>query len=319
MKPCRSSHQEVINSTVRIATRASKLALWQAEYIQSLIEKTSPDLQVEIVHVHTLGDTNQTDPLRQFGGTGVFTKEVQASVLKNETDLAVHSLKDLPTSSPDGLVLAGVPDRAARADVLVCPEGQTVDSLDDLPKAARIGTGSPRRQAQLAHVRPDLQMLEIRGNLQTRLQKLDDGEYDAIVLAEAGLTRLKLDQRISFVFPVDVMIPAVGQGAIGIECRSNDQTTQQILAKLTDQNVWTAVAAERALLRELQAGCHAPLGAWTELANGQLTLSSVLLSPDGVTRLTAHDTLPAGDPEALGKSVAHKLQAIGGHALVHPS
>lgn len=319
MKPCLSSHQVTTNSFVKIATRASKLALWQAEYIRSLIEKTSPEVQVEIVHVHTLGDSNQTDPLRQFGGTGVFTKEVQASVLKNETDLAVHSLKDLPTSSPDGLVLAGVPDRAARADVLVCPEGRKLATLSDLSNGARIGTGSPRRQAQLSHIRPDLQMLEIRGNLQTRLKKLDDGDYDAIVLAEAGLARLKMDHRISFVFPTELMIPAVGQGAIGVECRADDETTQQILAKLTDQNVWAAVSAERALLRELEAGCHAPLGAWTELSEDQLTLSSVLLSPDGVTRLTAQDTMPATDPEAVGISVANKLRAIGGDALVHPA
>lgn len=318
MKPCQSSHQTMANSVVRIATRASKLALWQAEYIRSLIEKTSADTRVEIVHIHTLGDANQTDPLRQFGGTGVFTKEVQTSVLNNETDLAVHSLKDLPTASPDGLILAAVPERAPRADVLVCREGQKLESLDDLPNAARIGTGSPRRQAQLSHVRPDLQMLEIRGNLQTRLKKLDDGEYDAIVLAEAGLTRLEMDHRISFVFPTDLMIPAVGQGAIGVECRANDEATQQILSKLTNQEVWSAVTAERALLRELKAGCHAPLGAWTELVDDQLTLSAVLLSPDGVTRLTAKDTLSAENPEALGSSVAHKLQAIGGDALVHP-
>lgn len=319
MKPCQSSHQITASSVVKIATRASKLALWQAEYIRSLIERTSPDVQVEIVHVHTLGDANQTDPLRQFGGTGVFTKEVQASVLNKESDLAVHSLKDLPTSSPDGLVLAGVPDRAARADVLVCPEGQKLETLDDLPNGARIGTGSPRRQAQLSHIRPDLQMLEIRGNLQTRLKKLDDGEFDAIVLAEAGLTRLKMDHRISFVFSIDLMIPAVGQGAIGVECRADDEATQTILSKLTDQDVWAAVSAERALLRELEAGCHAPLGAWTELSDDQLTLSSVLLSPDGVTRLTAEDTLSAADPEAVGISVANKLKAIGGDALIHPA
>lgn len=306
------------NSVLRIATRASKLALWQAEYIQSLIEKTSPDIQVEIVHIHTQGDANLTDPLRQFGGTGVFTKEVQVSVLKHETDLAVHSLKDLPTMTAEGLVLAAVPNRAPRADVLVCPEGQMLESLDDLPQAARIGTGSPRRQAQLLHVRSDLQMLEIRGNLQTRLKKLDEGEYDAIVLAEAGLTRLDMDHRITFVFPNDLMIPAVGQGAIGVECRSDDEATQSILAKLTDKDVWSAVTAERALLRELKAGCHAPLGAWTELTNEQLTLSAVLLSEDGAIRLTAQDTLSAENPDALGLSVAKKLQAIGGDALVHP-
>ncbi|MEP3477952.1 MAG: hydroxymethylbilane synthase [Fuerstiella sp.] len=317
MKPCQSSHQVTTNSVVRIATRASKLALWQAEYIQSLIEKTSPETQVEIVHVHTEGDVNLTDPLRQFGGTGVFTKEVQVSVLKSATDIAVHSLKDLPTVPTDGLVLATVPERAARADVIVCPEGKKLESIDDLPNAARIGTGSPRRQAQLLHVRPDLNMLEIRGNLQTRLKKLDDGEYDAIVLAQAGLTRLEMDDRISFVFPVDLMTPAVGQGAIGVECRADDEATQQILNKLTDKDAWSAITAERALIRELEAGCHAPLGAWTSLTDGKLKLSAVLLSEDGTTRLTAEDQLPAEDAKALGISVAKKLQAIGGDDLLH--
>ena len=317
MKPCQSSHQIATNSVVRIATRASKLALWQAEYIQSLIEKTSPEIQVEIVHVHTEGDVNLTDPLRQFGGTGVFTKEVQVSVLKSATDIAVHSLKDLPTIPTDGLVLATVPERAARADVIVCPEGQKLESIDDLPEAARIGTGSPRRQAQLLHLRPDLKMLEIRGNLQTRLKKLDDGEYDAIILAQAGLTRLEMDHRISFIFPVDLMTPAIGQGAIGVECRTDDQATQLILNKLTDKDAWSAITAERALIRELEAGCHAPLGAWTSLADGKLKLSAVLLSEDGITRLTAEDQLPAKDAKTLGISVAKKLQAIGGDDLLH--
>lgn len=303
-------------SVVRIATRASKLALWQAEYIRSLIESTSPDVNVEIVHVHTQGDANLTDPLRQFGGTGVFTKEVQVSVLNNETDLAVHSLKDLPTISEKGMVLAAVPDRAPRADVIVCPEGEQLQDVNQLPEGARIGTGSPRRQAQLLHRRPDLTMLEIRGNLQTRLKKLDDGEYDAIVLAEAGLRRLEMDNRISLQIPTDIVMPAVGQGAIGVECRSDDETTQQILAKLTNQNVWQAVTAERALLRELRAGCHAPLGAWTKLENDQLSLSAVLLSADGKTRLTAHESADIGQAESLGCLVADQLKTAGGHDLL---
>lgn len=303
-------------TVVRIATRASKLALWQAEYIRSLIETTSPDVSVEIVHVHTQGDANLTDPLRQFGGTGVFTKEVQVSVLKKETDLAVHSLKDLPTVSEDGMALAAVPDRAPRADVIVCRDGERLEALDQLPEGARIGTGSPRRQAQLLHLRPDLTMLEIRGNLQTRFKKLDDGEYDAIVLAEAGLRRLEMDHRISFQIPTDVVMPAVGQGAIGVECRSDDASTKQILAKLTNSDVWQAITAERALLRELRAGCHAPLGAWTELDDGQLTLNAVLLSADGKIRLTAQDCRPSDAAESLGVSVAERLIAAGGSELV---
>lgn len=304
------------SSVVRIATRASKLALWQAEYIRSLIEKTSADSKVEIVHVHTQGDANLTDPLRQFGGTGVFTKEVQISVLNGETDLAVHSLKDLPTVIEDGLALAAVPDRAPRADVVVAPEGTVINGLDDLPEGARVGTGSPRRQAQLLHHRSDLQMLEIRGNLQTRLKKLQDGEYDVIVLAEAGLRRLGLDERITFELPMETVMPAVGQGAIGVECRADDEQTRRLLKAITNPEVLSAVTAERSLLKELRAGCHAPLGAWTELSDGQLTLAAVLLSQDGKTRLTASGQDSVVNAERLGCNVAGQLLASGGDQLL---
>ena len=184
--------------TIRIATRSSKLALWQAHHVKSLITGACA-VNVVIVHVRTEGDQNQTDPLRQFGGAGLFTREVQRSVLDGDAHIAVHSLKDLPTESADGLLLAGIPQRAPKFDAILLPEGASiVNSVRDLPNEARIGTGSPRRQAQLLHLRPDLRVLEIRGNVETRIAKLDDGEYDAIVLAEAGLRRLGLEDRISF-------------------------------------------------------------------------------------------------------------------------
>ncbi|MEZ6124519.1 MAG: hydroxymethylbilane synthase [Planctomycetaceae bacterium] len=245
---------------IRIATRSSKLALWQAEHVRDLIRQSSPDVDVHILHITTTGDQNQIDALRQFGGTGVFTREVQNSVLNGETHLAVHSLKDLPTESAEGLVLAGVPDRAARCDALLLPEGRSIQTPDELPQGAVIGTGSPRRQAQLLNIRPDLQMREIRGNVDTRIRKLDDGDYDAIILAEAGLTRLGLSDRISLILEPPVMLPAIGQGALGLECRHDDEFTIGVLQKLTNPDVLACVTAERSLLKELRAGCHAPLG-----------------------------------------------------------
>ncbi|MFY9254568.1 MAG: hydroxymethylbilane synthase [Fuerstiella sp.] len=301
---------------IRIATRSSKLALWQAEHVKSLIETTSPEFTVEIVHVKTVGDANQTDALREFGGTGVFTREVQHSVLQQETDIAVHSLKDLPTLESSGLKLAGVPDRAPHFDALLLPGGQTIESLDEIAEVARIGTGSPRRQTQLLNVRPDLQMLEIRGNVDTRIRKLDDGQFDAIILAEAGLRRLGLADRISMILAPPLVLPAVGQGAIGIECREDDERVQQVLAKLTNTDVLSAVTAERSLLAALRAGCHAPLGALTMLDGDNLGLQGVLLSLDGTTRLEATSQGHRNEAADLGIAVAEQLLSQGGDKLV---
>ena len=304
------------DNIIRIATRSSKLALWQAEHIKSLIETTSPEVSVEIVHVKTIGDRNQTDALREFGGTGVFTREVQHSVLKRETDIAVHSLKDLPTLASSGLKLAGIPDRAPHFDALLLPNGRIIETLDELPKSARIGTGSPRRQAQLLHSRPDLQMLEIRGNVDTRIRKLDEGEFDAIILAEAGLRRLGLEDRISLVLKPPLVYPAVGQGAIGVECREDDLLAQEVLQKLTNKDVLAAVTAERSLLAELRAGCHAPLGALTILEGNRLSLCGILLSLDGVIRLEAEASGTIDEASKLGVTVAESLLENGGDKLV---
>ena len=302
--------------TVRIATRSSKLALWQAHHVKSLIAEAG-GVSVEIVHIRTEGDQNQTDPLRQFGGAGLFTKEVQRSVLEGDTDIAVHSLKDLPTESADGLVLAGIPQRAPRFDAVLLPTGTTeISSVDTLPAQARIGTGSPRRQAQLLHLRPDLQVLEIRGNVETRIAKLDNGEYDAIILAEAGLRRLELQDRISFLVQPPEMYPAVGQGAIGIECRSDDDDVQQILDQITDQVAACCTRAERSLLLELRAGCHAPLGALTDFRDDRLRLTGVLLSSDGTERLEATADGPPESAIEIGVTVAQQLLNAGGQKLV---
>ena len=304
------------DSPIRIATRSSKLALWQANYVRSLILEASPDVTVDIVHVSTTGDENQADALRQFGGTGVFTREVQQSVLRRETDIAVHSLKDLPTESAAGLTLAGVPDRAPKYDALLLPNGVQISTLEEVSEGARIGTGSPRRQSQLLHVRPDLQMHEIRGNVDTRIRKLDDGEYDAIVLAEAGLRRLGLEHRIALLLTPPILFPAVGQGAIGVECRADDDDVQRILGRITNREVLACVTAERSLLHELRAGCHAPLGAWTELRDGVIELKAVLLSTDGRQRLDAAEEASWDEAERLGMTVAGELLKHGGEELV---
>ncbi|MDG1896618.1 MAG: hydroxymethylbilane synthase [Fuerstiella sp.] len=302
--------------TIRIATRSSKLALWQAHHVKSLIAEAC-GINVEIVHVRTEGDQNQTDPLRQFGGAGLFTREVQRSVLDGDTHIAVHSLKDLPTESADGLLLAGIPKRAPKFDAILLPDdAPKLTSVKDLPNEARIGTGSPRRQAQLLHLRPDLRVLEIRGNVDTRIAKLDAGEYDAIVLAEAGLRRLELADRISFLIQPPEMYPAVGQGAIGIECRSDDEDVQHVLQQITDQDVACCTRAERSLLLALRAGCHAPLGALTELDDGQLKLTGILLSSDGTERLEATSDGPSEAAVEIGVTVARQLLSAGGQKLV---
>jgi hydroxymethylbilane synthase len=302
-----------MSAVLRIATRASQLALWQANFIrQSLIDRHS-GLDVELVTISTQGDREQIDPLRSFGGVGVFTREIQAAVLDGRADLAVHSLKDLPTDSTAGLTLAAIPARGLTADALILPRdsapaqpsaantalGSPADSsaavtrlLDHLPAGALVGTGSPRRQAQLLRLRPDLQLREIRGNVDTRLRKLDEGQYAALVLAAAGLDRLGFGDRITATFAAPVMYHAVSQGALGLECRHDDQQTLRYLQPLTHPATWAAAQAERQLLRSLRAGCHAPVGVETRTTSTGLQLEAVVLSLDGRRRWTAAVTSP---------------------------
>jgi hydroxymethylbilane synthase len=314
-------------NTIRIATRTSPLALWQANHVRDRILACVEGSTVELVDVSTIGDRDRATALASMGGQGVFTKEVQNAVLDSRADLAVHSLKDLPTDPTAGLKLAGIPERAAVEDALVLPahfgigipEHLTSMPFDVLTAGARVGTGSPRRQAQLLHVRPDLQMLENRGNVETRMQKLDDGEFDAIILAEAGLRRLGHADRISSLLVPPLMLHAVGQGALGIECREDDQFIIDLLTKLSDAKVVAAVSAERSLLRDLRAGCHAPVGTTTSFSDdGQLTLRGVVLSLDGADRLEATATSPAENAEALGIEVAAHLREVGAERLLTP-
>jgi hydroxymethylbilane synthase len=297
--------------TLRIGARGSKLARWQAGWVADCLREHGRI--VEIVEITTRGDVDQSDSFADIGAPGVFTKEIQRAVLAGDVDVAVHSLKDLPTDVTAGLVLAAVPKRESAADVLV---SSIAASLDWLPKGASVGTSSLRRQAQLRHARPDLQVLAIRGNVDTRLRKLDEGQFDAIVLAEAGLKRLGVAGRISHVLPSEIMLPAVGQGALGIECRADDVPTRAALAALDDATARAVVLAERALLARLRGGCLAPIGALGVVADGKLTLSAVVLSADGVRRLHAEDTSPPDEAEALGQRVADTLLSRGAGELI---
>jgi hydroxymethylbilane synthase len=306
-------------STIRIATRASSLAQWQAQHVSSLLSAAVPGLVVDMVHVTTTGDRVQTEALREFGGVGVFTREVQHAVLDGRADIAVHSLKDLPTEPTAGLMLAAVPCREDRFDALVLPvSAASADvRLSSLPAGTRIGTGSLRRQAQLRHLRTDWHIEEIRGNVDTRLRKLDAGEYDALILAAAGLIRLGQAHRISLRLEPPVMYPAVGQGAIGIECRADDLPVQRALSRLTDPATWSEVVAERSLLAALRAGCHAPVGALTRQEGDLLKLEAVVLSPDGLQKWSVAESSAARHAVELGQRVAQRLLDEGAGTVLH--
>ncbi len=301
---------------LRLGTRSSALARWQAQWVADRL--TESGVEVELVPITTRGDASQGqgDAIGNLGSPGVFTKELQRALLDERIDLAVHSLKDLPTDAVAGLVLAAVPPRESPRDVLSSPHG----TLDKLPRGATVGTGSLRRRAQLLHARPDLQMRDIRGNVDTRLAKLTAGDYQAIVLAEAGLLRLRLEQHATQLFDPTLVLPAVGQGALGIETREADQTTRALVEQLNDVRTHAAVLAERALLAGLRGGCLAPIGAWARAASpGRLRLDAVVLSADGTQRLAHDDEDDAAAAVSLGARVADALLAAGAGQLIDAS
>lgn len=298
---------------VRLGTRSSALARWQADWVAAQLGCLG--VEVEMVPITTQGDAS-SKPLGDIGGQGVFTKEIQRALLVGEIDLAVHSLKDLPTEKVDGLALAAVPIRESTRDVLV---STVADSVDGLPSGACIGTGSMRRKAQLLHARSDLEVLDIRGNVDTRLRKLDKGEYDAIVLAEAGLKRLGLENRIAQVIPLSIMLPAIGQGALGIEARADDSDTLAAIAPVDHAETRAAVVAERAMLARLRAGCLAPVGAWGRVEDGQLTLDGVVLTSDGSQRINSASSGSLNDAQQVGEEVADQLLKEGAADLMASS
>ena len=294
---------------LRIGTRGSLLAKWQAESIRKRVFAAA-GVEAEIVIIKTAGDRMQQAPLTQIGGKGIFIKELEEALLEESIDLAVHSVKDIPTDTPSRLMFPAV---CRRDDVRDCLVGST---LANLRQGARVGTSSLRRQAQLLHIRPDLDMRDLRGNVDTRLRKVESGEYEAILLAKAGLDRLGVSQRISEILSPEVCMPAVGQGAIAVECRLKDTETADILAPLDDAETRTAIIAERALLAALQGGCQVPLGAWARIERGELVLEACVSSVDGVQYVKQRATAPPDQAAALGEHMARLLIEAGARSIL---
>lgn len=296
---------------VRIATRKSPLALWQAEFVKAELEKLHAGLQVELLAMTTKGDKILDAPLAKVGGKGLFVKELETAMLEQRADIAVHSMKDVPMEFPQGLMLSTICQREDPRDAFVSND---YDSLEALPEGSRVGTSSLRRQCQLKAHRPDLQILDLRGNVNTRLRKLDDGEYDAIILASAGLLRLEMVDRIRQRIPVEASLPAGGQGAVGIEIRSDDQRLKELLAPLHHAESADCVLAERAMNRRLEGGCQVPIACFAVLEGGQqdqLWLRGLVGQPDGSQTLYSEIRGPRQNSEALGIAVAEDLLAQG--------
>ena len=298
-------------SRLRLGTRASPLARVQAEGVRVALAARHPGLTVELVFVRTTGD-RVTGPLAAAGGKGLFVKEIEEALLDGRIDAGVHSMKDVPARLAAGLVIGAVPERADPRDVLIGGDG----GLAGLPAGARIGTASPRRRAQLLAHRPDLVVVLLRGNVDTRLRKWRAGEVDALLLAAAGLARLGISEPAAQPLPVDEFLPAVGQGALALECRADDGATRALLAAVDQPAAATAVAAERAFLAAVGGDCNSAIAAHATLAGGRLTLRALVTDPDGRRRLEERDTAPAADAEALGRTVATRLLAAGAAALM---
>ncbi len=301
-----------MTSPLRIGTRGSPLALWQAHHVQGLLRAVT-DRPVELVEIETSGDRVRDVALTQIGGDGVFTKEIQRALLAGQVDVAVHSLKDLPTTHVEGLTLAAVPARGPVGDVFV---SRRHEHFDALPSGAVVGTSSLRRRAQALHRRPDLRLVNLRGNVETRLRKLETEGLGAIILARAGLERLGLAGHVTEVLDPAWMLPAVGQGALGLECRADDRATLALLGPLNDAPTRGAVLAERAMLRGLGGGCLVPIGALAGVRGAELSLRGVVLPPDGTRCVEAEAAGPADQPEELGRRVAEALLARGAAELL---
>ena len=299
--------------SLRIATRESPLALWQANFVRDALIQHHPDLQVELVPMTTRGDQILDSPLAKVGGKGLFVKELEKAMLDGRADIAVHSMKDVPMEFPEGLGLAVICEREDPADAFVSNE---FASLQELPAGARVGTSSFRRQCQLKSERPDLEILDLRGNVGTRLGKLDSGGYDAIILAAAGLIRLELEQRIRERLPFTLSLPAGGQGAVGIECRNDDLPTLQLLDCLHHQDTAARVTAERAVNSRLEGGCQVPIASFAELVGDSLNLRALVGAVDGSVIYRSERNGSKHEAEQLGIDVAEDLLAQGARAIL---
>ncbi|RUO64057.1 hydroxymethylbilane synthase [Pseudidiomarina planktonica] len=298
---------------LRIATRKSKLALWQAEHIKARLEALHSGLQVTLVPMSTRGDVILDTPLAKIGGKGLFVKELELAMMEDRADLAVHSMKDLPVDFPEGLELHTICTREDPRDAFV---SNTYKELSELPDGAVVGTCSLRRRCQIQANYPQLIIKDLRGNVQTRLQKLDDGEYDAIILAAAGLIRLELGDRITNFMPVSESLPANGQGALGIECRSDNSRVHELLAPLDCADTRSCVLAERAMNRRLEGGCQVPIGAYAELDGDQLRLRGLVGRPDGTEIIEGDIQGHRDDAEAIGIELAEYLLSRGAGAIL---
>ncbi len=297
-----------------IGSRASDLALWQSNYIRDRLRAAHPDLEVTIKHIHTTGDKILDSSLSMIGGKGVFTKELETALLANEIDIAVHSLKDLPTSLPDALTLGAIPERANVEDVFLAKDTNT--RLMDLPDGATIATGSLRRIAQLLTKRPDFRIVDIRGNVPTRIRKMLESNWDGMILARAGLERLGLTEHIAHTISLEWVLPAAGQGALGIECRSGDAKTLELLAPLNHDATKQSVTAERALLLALGGGCQVPIGTHGKIVDNVLELSGCIAAMNGESLVRAVHTGDVSTAEQIGADLARTLLDMGGKELL---
>lgn len=298
------------DKVIRIATRQSPLALWQAEYVKAELEKFHPGIKVELMGFTTKGDVLLDSPLSKIGGKGLFVKELEVAMLANEADIAVHSMKDVPMEFPEGLGLAVICPREKPTDAFVSNNYKTID---ELPQGAVVGTSSLRREAQIRAKRPDLQIKTLRGNVNTRLRKLDEGQYDAIILATAGLMRLEMTDRIASEITPEESLPAGGQGAVGIECRTDDATTIALLKPLHDEQTAYRVTAERAMNRRLEGGCQVPIACYATLndAGDELYLRGLVASTDGTRILRDELRNTPENAEAMGIELAERLLDAG--------
>lgn len=297
---------------LRIGTRGSMLAKWQAEYVRKQLFATA-GVESEIVIIKTAGDKQQSLSLPQIGGKGVFIKELEEALLEETIDLAVHSVKDIPTDTPSRLMFPAVCKRADVRDCLVAARGGTLASLR---QGARVGTGSLRRQAQLRHIRPDLDVRDLRGNVDTRLRKVESGEYDAVMLSKAGLDRLGWSERITETMSPENFLPAVGQGAIAVECRLRDSEGAEMVAGLDDAETRTAIIAERALLSAVQGGCQVPLGAWARIERGELVMEACVCSVDGTQYVRQKASAAPEQAAELGAHMARLLLEAGAQNIL---
>ncbi|MTD39163.1 hydroxymethylbilane synthase [Erwinia sp. CPCC 100877] len=303
----------MVDKVLRIATRQSPLALWQAQYVRGRLEACHPGLSVELVPMVTRGDIILDTPLAKVGGKGLFVKELELALLEKRADIAVHSMKDVPVEFPAGLGLVTICERGDPRDAFV---SGSYDSLDALPPGSCVGTSSLRRQCQLMARRPDLIVRSLRGNLGTRLGKLDAGDYDAIILAVAGLQRLEMEDRIRCALTPEESLPAVGQGAVGIECRLDDSRTRELLAPLNHEETAIRVIAERAMNTRLEGGCQVPIGSYAELHDGELWLRALVGSPDGSRMVRGERRGRPEDAEAMGISLAGELLDNGAREIL---